>query len=134
MRYIFVGGTVLMLACTWQLLAQQPAEVPEPLRPVMQRKLELAKALIEGLATENYDQIEQNAQALSLLSRESGWNVLVTEEYLKQGETFRRALASMREAAKEKNVDRAALGYVDMTIRCVECHKYVRKNKGNAVD
>ena len=102
----------------------------------MERKLLHAKALLEGLATEDYDRISRDAQALSLISLESAWNVLITEEYLKQSSAFRRSLESIRDGAKAKNVDRATLGYVDMTIRCVECHKYVRRNQanGDAID
>lgn len=100
----------------------------------MHRKLEYSKTLLEGLATEDYEKISRNAQSLNLLSLESTWNVLVTEEYLKQSDAFRRALESIRDGAKEKNIDRAALGYVDMTIRCVECHKYVRRNKANIAE
>jgi hypothetical protein len=55
--------------------------------------------------------------------------VIQTEEYRKQSEDFRRACDSIERAAKAKDVNRAALGYVALTVRCVECHTYMRENK-----
>jgi hypothetical protein len=40
---------------------------------------------------------------------------------------FRRSADSIVQAAKAKNLDGAALAYVDMTLTCVRCHKHVRK-------
>lgn len=112
---------------------QVPA-TKDPIKPIMQRKLDYAKALLEALAKEELDKVSRNAQALSLLSLESAWNTIVTEEYLKQSNAFRNSLNSMREASKEGNVDRAALGYVDMTIRCIDCHKYLRSKGAKSID
>jgi hypothetical protein len=113
----------------WQLYGQPPAQrrPPEQLRPFMQQKLEHAKGVLEGLATENFDLIAREAQALSLLSLESNWNVLTTKEYLEQSDDFRRSVNTIIESAREKDVNRAALGYVNLTVRCVECHSYLRK-------
>lgn len=130
MRILFATtAVVLVLSTAWQSFAytQSGAQVQADLKPVMQRKLDYSKSLLEGLATEDLEEVARNAQALSLLSTESAWNVMVTDEYLRQSNAFRRSLEAVREGAKEGNVDRAALGYVEMTIRCVECHKYVRK-------
>lgn len=117
----------------WHLYGQPPATPPQQniggtVKPFMHQKLENAKAILEALATEDYTSMAKNAQALSLLSLESGWNVLTTDEYLKQSSDFRRACGVIQAAAKEKNVDRAALGFVNLTVHCVECHKYVRKS------
>ena len=97
-----------------------------PLKPFMQRKLDHAKGVLEGLAMEDFELIAREAQALSLLSLESNWNVLTTEEYIQQSSDFRRAVNVITEAAREKDVHRAALGYVNLTVRCVECHSYLR--------
>ena len=114
----------------WQLYGQPPVQ-QEPreqqLKPFMRQKLEHAKGVLEGLAIEDYDLIAREAQAMSLLSLESNWNVLNTEEYLEQSKDFRRVVNSITEAAREKDVHRAALGYVNLTVRCVECHDYLRK-------
>lgn len=111
----------------WQLYGE-PLQKSDngPLKPFMQRKLDHSKSVLEGLATEDFAMIAKNSQALSLLSQESNWNVLNTEEYLQQSRDFRRAVNSITEAAHAKNIDRATLGYIDLTVRCVGCHKYLR--------
>ena len=125
---LLVTGTMLLLAEP----APQEGPVTDDLKPIMKRKLDYSKALLEALAVEDYAALARNAQSLSLLSLESNWQVMTTEEYLKQSADFRRGLEVVRSAAKEENIDRAALGYVDVTIRCVECHKYLRSAKGGS--
>jgi hypothetical protein len=66
---------------------------------------------------------------MKLLSMESGWNVIQTKEYTTQSRDFRRTCDLISEAAAEKDMSRAALGYVAMTVRCVECHTYMRKHR-----
>lgn len=107
-----------------QTAAEKP---PTQLTPLMRMKLEKAKLILEGLTLEDYDKIAQNARQLKLLSMESGWNVLQTEEYELQSKDFRRTTDVIADAAKNKDVNRAALGYVALTVRCVECHSYMRK-------
>ena len=125
----FAFVTLLIGFSTWQLFGQPPKQTaPEKLKPFMQRKLDHAKGVLEGLALEDYEKIAKEAQALSLLSLEADWNVITTEEYLEQSSDFRRAVNVITEAAREKDVHRAALGYVNLTVRCVECHSYLRKN------
>lgn len=108
--------------------AQKPIDRDAPpLKSVMQLKLDYSKLILEGLAMEDYQKITKNSQALSLLSLESGWKILQTEEYMKQSRDFRRTADVITDSSREKNLDRAALGYVALTVRCVECHGYLRK-------
>ena len=97
------------------------------LTPLMRMKLDKSKEILEGLTVENFDQIARNARSLKLLSMESGWNVLQTEEYANQSRDFRRTCDLIETAARDKDMGRAALGYVALTVRCVECHSYMRK-------
>ena len=71
----------------------------------------------------------KNARSLKLLSLEAGWNVIQTEEYATQSKDFRRTCDLIAKSAKDKEVGRAALGYVALTVRCVECHSYMRQHK-----
>lgn len=98
----------------------------------MQMKLEHSKDILEGLATEDFEMIAKGAQALTALSLESAWNVYTTETYLQQSSDFRRSLQIVKDAAKEKNADRAALGYVNLTVQCLECHRTLRTKNSDA--
>ena len=101
----------------WQVQAQQQIETGQQrLKPFMQQKLDHSKSILEALAVEDFDKLAKSAQALSLLSLESNWNVLTTDEYIQQSAAFRRACSVIQEAAHEKNVDRAALGFMDLTV------------------
>lgn len=103
------------------------------LNSFMEMKLEHAKGILEGLATEDFEQIAKASQALTALSLESTWNAYTTMEYLDHSADFRRALNVVASAAQEKNLDRAALGYVNMTVQCIECHRYLRdKQSGDS--
>ena len=105
-------------------LAQNPAnEIDE----FMRAKLIHSQKVLEGLTTENFELIAINSQAISLLSRDESWQVLQTPEYLSRSVEFRRTVDALTAAAKQKNLDGAALAYIDVTLKCVECHKYVRR-------
>ena len=98
----------------------------EETETLMQAKLEHSKSLLEGLATGDFAQLEKSASALTLLSLETDWNVIQTGEYRRLSEDFRRSTKSLKEMATAKNLDGATLAYVGVTMKCVECHKYVR--------
>ncbi len=102
---------------------------PTPLTPLMHMKLDKAKTILEGLTLEDFDKISANARSLRLLSMESGWNVIQTKEYAIQSQDFRRSTDLIVEAAADKDIHRAALGYVALTVRCIECHSYMRKHR-----
>lgn len=93
---------------------------------LMRGKLENAKQILEGLALQDFDKIGRNAQQLSLLSRDAGWHVVQTPEYVQMSAEFRELAEDMMKSARQKNLDGATLSYVGMTLKCVQCHKYVR--------
>lgn len=93
----------------------------------MKAKLKHSQEVLKGLATEDFDLIAKNSQAMSLLCEDELWQVLQTPEYRERSAEFRRSVDAVTEAAKKKNLEGAALGYVDVTLKCVNCHKYVRK-------
>jgi hypothetical protein len=107
------------------IAAEAPPE-PDRVAVFMRAKLGHADHVLEGLAVADYEMIERAAQELSLASLDSNWQVLQTEDYVRQSAEFRRACDSLKQAAQEKNLDGAALAWVDVTLKCVQCHKYVR--------
>jgi len=113
---------VVVLLASWGTILAQPNRLSE----FMSLKLKHSQKLLEGLVKEDFTVIASEAQSLSLLSREENWNVMQTEDYLEHSVAFRRAAEEIKKAANEKNLEGAALGYVEMTMKCVRCHKYVR--------
>ncbi|MBX9787425.1 MAG: hypothetical protein K2Y37_00790 [Pirellulales bacterium] len=119
------GGALLASVA---VVGQQPGEDLEPNRvgKFMRAKLEHAERLLEGLTTEDFDMLVRESQALVLLSEAAEWQVLETADYAAESSEFRRAADGLKKAARDKNLDAAALRYVDLTLKCVHCHKYVR--------
>jgi hypothetical protein len=125
MRKLLMIATAASL-CFSVLAVSGRAQSPEELRAFMQLKLKHSKNVLEGLVLEDLDRVAKSAQELALLSQESNWRVFQTEEYVQRSLEFRRAAHAIVAAAKEKNLDGATLAYVDTTMKCVKCHKYVR--------
>lgn len=109
-------------------LAQEPSvgDKPNDVAIFMRAKLGHAQHVMEGLALADYDLIERGAHDLALASQASSWQVLQTEDYARQSREFRRACESLRSAAKDKNLDGSALAWMEVTLKCIQCHKYVR--------
>ena len=129
---LFLAFSVLLnnVPCQGQDAAKAD-ETPanKQITSLMQMKLDKSKALLEALAMEDYKAIAKNSRALRLLSLESGWNVIQTPEYANQSNEFKRSTDLITEAAEQKDLGRATLGYVALTVRCVECHIYLRKQR-----
>ncbi|MCM2369856.1 hypothetical protein [Aporhodopirellula aestuarii] len=128
-RIVVCTVVIAALALTLQLKADPPENTRTQITPLMRMKLDKSKAILEGLTVEDYEMIAKNARGLRLLSTEAGWNVIQTQEYASQSRDFQRSTDLIVEAAEDKDIHRAALGYVALTVRCVECHSYMRKHR-----
>ena len=114
---------------------QKPVDPrPNAVSKFMQVKLRHSQSVLEGLALEDYDRIAKHSQEIALLSQATNWQVLQTPKYLEHSMEFRRTANSLTEAARKKNLDGAALSYVEMTLKCVNCHKYVRRIRNASHD
>lgn len=109
--------------------AAEEADAPDQVADFMRAKLAHATNVLEGLAVEDYDMLAKAAQDLALASQASSWQVLQTDEYARQSSDFRRACITLRDAAKAKNLDAATLAWMDVTMSCVQCHRYVRDTR-----
>jgi cytochrome c556 len=107
-------------------VAGAAGEQPDQVAVFMRAKLAHSQNVLEGLALEDYDLIARGAHDLALASQASSWQVLQTEDYARQSAEFRRSCDALRTAAKAKNLDGAALAWMEVTMKCVQCHKYVR--------
>ena len=94
-------------------------------RDMMRAKLAHAQAVLEGLAVNDMDQVETNANALSTLSTLSDWQAHRTMEYNLYSEDFRFASREMARHAREKKLHAATMDYVSLTLSCVKCHDYM---------
>jgi len=99
---------------------------PDQVAAFMRAKLGHAQNVLEGLSLEDFDLIARGAHDLSLASQASSWQVLQTEDYVRHSAEFRRACDGLRAAARAKNLDGALVAWMEITMKCVQCHRYVR--------
>ena len=93
---------------------------------VMRQKLGHAQKILEALMTSNYAELERNTTALSRATESAAWWVLQSPEYRLQSSAFLRATQDLVEAAKRRDLDAAATYYGAMTLRCYECHRFMK--------
>lgn len=108
--------------------AKKP-EKPElpPLAMFMRAKLAASEQVLDGIVSEDFDKIEKGAIRLQLITTAEEWKVSDDQNYLDQSAQFRRVLSRLKTQAQKKNLDGAALAYVEMTTSCIQCHKDIRK-------
>lgn len=94
---------------------------------LMAEKLKNSQAILEGLATANFNKISAGAEELIQISRAAEWMVLKTPRYELHSDEFRRAAETLARKSRSKNLDGAALAYFDLTMSCLRCHQYVRE-------
>jgi len=119
----------MLIAAAGYARSQQPDNV----EAFMRAKLKHSQDVLEGLTTEDFEMISKGAGQMEVLSQEAAWQVLQTPEYRQQSLEFRRATKELKEAAEKENLDAAALAYVDVTMKCVKCHQYVRNVRNASV-
>jgi hypothetical protein len=97
------------------------------LKKIMEGKLRNSQRLLEGIVTRNFAKITSSAEKLIQLSKTAEWQVLQTPRFELHSDEFRSAAEAVVRKAKDKNLDGAALSYLEMTLSCVRCHNYVRE-------
>ena len=128
-RLYILSGLALALSFAATPICSQ-SEPKVSTRDVMKFKLHHAERVLEGIATENYEVIADNAKKLKALSQEADWQLRQTPEYQKYTADFARHADALLLAGKNKNVDAATVAYFQMTVSCTTCHKYLRGEKG----
>jgi hypothetical protein len=103
-------------------------------KDVMRFKLLHAQRVLEGIATENYEVIADNAKKLKALSQQADWQIRQTPEYQKFTADFARNADSLLQAANNRNVDAATVAYFQMTVSCTTCHRYLRGETGFGIN
>jgi hypothetical protein len=107
---------------------------PSKVGELMQKKLKHAQKLIEGLATNDFTLLTKNGEELYLVSKEVEWRVMKTPRYELYSDQFRSHCEDLVKHAKDKNLDGASLAYVQLTLSCIKCHKYIREMRMTNVE
>ncbi len=123
-RWISIGVLGVTAICLF--VSGGHGEPRNELKDFMRAKLKHSQKVLEGLVLEDFNEIAKNAQEMSLLSLAATWQVLETPEYVDYSRKFRNAADTLSDMAKKQKLEGATTAYNLMTVKCVECHKYVR--------
>ena len=92
----------------------------------MRKKLEAAGEILEGLTSEDKQLIIRGAKVLVEMSAAEKFQVQNNVMYRQFSKEFQASAKGLLEAAEKGNFDAAQLKWVDTTMKCLECHKFVR--------
>lgn len=106
------------------LISQEPGQ--EKKSTFMRLKLEPAKKILEGIALADFKMIRANSEQMRKLALDADWMVIQTEEYRKHSQEFQSSLNLISRMSDESDLDGVTLAYMQMTMRCVQCHKMLR--------
>lgn len=104
-----------------------PPPKADDVSALMQKKLAHAQKLLEGIALADFEKIGEQTRDLQGVAQQAQFMVLKTPQYELYANDFKRALDDIQKGVKAKNIDAATLGYVELTVSCVRCHKHVRE-------
>lgn len=105
--------------------AEQDDEDPV-LSQFMQQKLDASSRILEGLMTDDFKMIQDNADNLLKMSREEKWRASNDMMYLQHSTQFRNVVDDLSKKAARKSTDGASLAWVNVTMSCIQCHQWVR--------
>lgn len=117
-----VMSVVVALVLVADLQAQTVA-----LNRVMRQKLVDAQSVLAAVVTSNWRELDRSSKALIKATADPAWLVLQSPEYTKQSQAFVFALNDLAEAAARRDAEAAPLAYAAMTMRCVQCHRFVAR-------
>jgi len=122
MNRTVVAVVVIAVTLGSELQAQTVA-----LNRVMRQKLADAQGVLAAVVTSNWAELERRSKELAAATNDPAWLVLKTPEYSRQSEAFVRAANDLLDAAARRDQEGAPLAYVALTMRCVQCHRYVAR-------
>ncbi len=118
--------TIVVFAAVFFGLAAMPNQGP-PLKSVMREKLVLSQKILEAVVTSDWVSLEMHSRELERLTNDPRWTVLKYPEYSRYSTAFVRAVQDLHAAAVERDLEKAPPAYAAVTLRCVECHRYVAR-------
>lgn len=93
---------------------------------LMRKKLAAAQDILEGLTTEDFEMIAKGAKLLKDLTGDADFQVSKDSLYVQHSMELRSLAEKLEKSAKDLNLDKASLHYVNLTMTCIECHRFVR--------
>ena len=95
---------------------------------LMRDKLKQMNEVLEGITLDYFDQVEEAAKTLRMISKATSWHVSdPTPRYNVLSRNFQEVATDLERHAKERNADAATLDLVRMNVTCAQCHQHMRE-------
>ena len=96
-------------------------------RDFMRMKLNYTQNILEGLTTRDFGLIISGAEEVERITQAEAWNSNDFADYQKISDELRSAALHLKKAGQNSNLEAAALRYFELTMKCMDCHQYLRK-------
>lgn len=96
---------------------------------LMQDKLTHSQSILKGLTTEDFALIKKETDLLKIIAKAASWHKIDQADFQFYYHSFENAVDNLSDAATKKNLEGAALSYMQLTFSCMQCHRVVRDHK-----
>jgi hypothetical protein len=105
----------------------KPPKQPTTNQLLMRDKLTQMNRVLEGITLGRFDQVEESAKTLGMISKATSWHIAEqTPRYKRLSKNFQEQAADLERHAREKDEEAATLDLVRMNITCADCHQHMR--------
>jgi hypothetical protein len=106
--------------------ADQQDEPRKGLSKFMRQKLEASSTVLEGLCTEDLELVSKGSKVLLQMSHEERWRVSADMLYRRYSNEFSAAVEELLKESEDQDMDGTSLAWVNVTMKCLKCHEWVR--------
>jgi hypothetical protein len=108
--------------------AAGPNQGPQMNR-VMREKLGHTQKILEAVVTSDWVSLETHSRELERLTNDPRWTMLTLPEYARHSAAFVTAIQALHRAAAQRDLEQTPTAYIDVTLRCVDCHRYLARER-----
>lgn len=92
----------------------------------MRQKMQASNLILEGLCMDDLKTVAAGTQTLMKMPSEAKWRVSNDMMYRRYSNEFVQAVEELHKEAEENDIDGASMAWVNVTMKCMKCHKWVR--------
>lgn len=92
----------------------------------MRQKMQASNRILEGLCTDDLKLVTEGTETLLKMPKEAKWRISNDIMYRRYSTEFVQAVEELQEEAENHDIDGASMAWVNVTMKCLKCHKWVR--------
>jgi hypothetical protein len=123
---ILLVGFVSAQGVDEPLIEPFPDVAAKPFHFWMDVKLEESQKILEALAEANFDTLAGSAEKLRALAEMEGFVRDRYPGYKTHLRSYQFALSEIQQQAERESIEGVTLGFQQLTLSCVNCHKQLR--------